>query len=80
MDPGNYLNFGPENESVRETRAQTVHGFYTERSHERPYAAGNYLSKIETGADDVTGPIQGGGTYRITTDTDTELLLLGGLG
>ena len=31
-------------------------------------------------ADDVTGPVQGGGTYRITTDADTELLLLGGLG
>ena len=55
---------------------------------ERRYAAGargswSWLAGLGVGlvdADDVTGPVQGGGTYRITTDPDTELLMLGGLG
>jgi hypothetical protein len=65
--------------------SSTTVSVWIERRYDRPgkrfgwfWTAGAGFSSVDV--DDITGPTAGGGTFNITTDADTETLLLGSVG
>lgn len=64
--------------------SSTTGALWLQRDYELPgdwswnWSVGGGLSKINV--DDATGPVEGGGAFNITTNVDTEYLLLGGVG
>ncbi len=59
-------------------QATNITAWYEQRGASWYWRAGLGVGIVDV--DDVSGPVQGGGTFNIKTDASTEYLLLGGVG